>query len=129
MRQRYVLRRRLVRVQPIRMRVVDAEEFEPPRPEFTQKLQHLLRCNLIVPDGISRAILCGECPRDQFVLPRQNSATLLMRLAAGVLQELRIDFAATSDEWAHSKIIMTGWRVVGYSYKATCRARQVPVNE
>ena len=69
-RQRYVLGRRLVRVEPIRMRVVDAEEFEPPLAEFAHKLHHLLGRNLIVPDRISRAILRGECPRDQFVLPR-----------------------------------------------------------
>jgi hypothetical protein len=97
----------------MRMRVVDAEEFEPPLAEFAHKLHHLLGRNLIVPDRISRAILRGECARNQLVLPGENSAALLMRLAAGLLQELRVDFATTSDEWAHSKTIMTGSRIVG----------------
>jgi hypothetical protein len=122
-RQRYVLGRRLVRVQPMRMRVVDAEEFEPPPAEFAHKPHHVLGRNLIVPDRISRSILRGECPRDQFVLPRQNSAALLMRLTTGVLQELRVYFATTSNEWTHSKIIMTGQRIVGIPFDGHRRIR------
>jgi hypothetical protein len=55
--ERDVFRRRLVRVQPIRMRVVDSEDFEPPLAEFPHQAHDLLRRNLVIPDRISRNVL------------------------------------------------------------------------
>jgi len=84
------------------MRVVDAEEFEPPLAEFTHQTHKLLGRNHVIPDRISRDVLRRERLGDQAVLPRQNSAAFPMRLAAGMLQELPVDFAATSDGALHS---------------------------
>jgi len=100
--QRDVFGRRLVGVQPVRMRVVDAEEFEPPLTEFPHQAHDLLGRNLVIPDWISRDVFCGERLRDESVLPRQNAAAFAMRLAAGVLQELPVYFAAASDGSLHS---------------------------
>jgi hypothetical protein len=55
--ERDVFRRRLVRVQPIRMRVADSEDFEPPLAEFPHQAHDLLRRNLVIPDRISRNAL------------------------------------------------------------------------
>jgi hypothetical protein len=50
--------------QPMRMRVVDAEEFEPPLAEFPHQTRDLLGRNLVIPDGISRDVLRWERLRD-----------------------------------------------------------------
>jgi hypothetical protein len=62
--KRDVFGRRLVRVQPIRMRVVDAEEFEPPLAEFPHQAHELLGRNFVIPDWISRDVLRRERLRD-----------------------------------------------------------------
>ena len=99
--ERDVFGRRLVRVQPVRMRVVDAEEFEPTLAEFPHQAHDLLGCDQVIPDRINRDVLRGERPRYYVVLPRQNSTAFSMRLAAGMLQELPKHFAATSDGSLH----------------------------
>jgi hypothetical protein len=81
--------------------MVDAEEFEPPLAEFPHQAHYLPGRNLVVPDRISREVLRRECLRDESVLPRQNSAAFPMRLAARMLQELSVYFAATSDGSLH----------------------------
>src|SRR5271168_527966 len=58
--------------------------------------------HLVIPGWIGRDVLRRERLRDSSVLPRQNSAAFPMRLAAGVLQELPVYFAATSDGALHS---------------------------
>src|SRR5579863_10309876 len=100
--QRDVFGRRLVHVHPVRMRVVDAEEFEPSLAEFTHQARDLLGRYHVIPDRISRDVLRRERPRDYVVLPRQKSAAFSMRLAAGMLQQLPKNFAATSDGALHS---------------------------
>jgi hypothetical protein len=77
------------------MRVVDGEEFEPPLAEFPHQAHDLLGRNHVIPGRISRDVLRRERLRDYVVLPRENPATLSMRLAAGMLQELPKHFAAT----------------------------------
>jgi hypothetical protein len=69
------------------MRVVDAEEFEPPLAEFTHQAHDLLGRNHVIPNRISRDVLRRERPRDYVVLPRQNPAALSMRLAAVAYKE------------------------------------------
>jgi len=59
-----VFGRRLVHVQPMRMRVVDAEEFEPPFAEFPHQARDLLGRDFVIPDGISREVLRRERLRD-----------------------------------------------------------------
>ena len=82
--------------------MVDAEEFEPPLAELPHQAHDLLGRNLVIPDRISRDVLRRERLRDYAVLSRQNSAAFSMRLAAGMLQELPENFAATSDGSLHS---------------------------
>jgi len=106
--ERDVPGRRLVHVQPVRMRVVDAEEFEPTLVEFPHQAHHLLVPNQVTPDRISRDVLHRERPRDYVVPPRQNSAAFSMRLAAGMLQELPKHFAATSDGLLHFRESIRG---------------------
>ena len=62
--QRDVFGRRLVRVQPMRMRVVNAEEFEPPLAEFLHQAHDLRGRNLVIPDWVSRDVLRGKRLRD-----------------------------------------------------------------
>jgi len=93
--QRDVFGRRLVHVQPVRMRVVDAEEFESPLAQFPHQAHDLPVRNLIIPHRISRNVFRRERPRDYAVLPRQNSTAFSMRLAAGMFKELPVHFAAT----------------------------------
>ncbi len=104
--QRDVRGRRFVRLHPIGMRVVDAEEFEPPPAEFSRQTRDFPGCDLVIPDGIRRDVARGERLRDQSVLPRQNSAAFPIRLAAGMLQELAVYFATTSDDPLHSGSIL-----------------------
>jgi hypothetical protein len=99
--QRDIFGRRLIRVQPMRMRVVDAEEFEPPLAEFPYQAHDLLGRNHVIPDRINRNVLRRERLCDYSVPPRQKSAALAMRLAAGMLQELPEHFATTSDGSVH----------------------------
>jgi hypothetical protein len=101
MRQRDVLGRGFVRVQPMRMRVINAEEFESPLAEFLHQAHDFFGCNLVIPDWISRDVLCRERLRDYPIPPRQNSAALQMRMASSMLQQLPIYFAATSDGSFH----------------------------
>jgi hypothetical protein len=84
------------------MRVVDSEEFEPPLTKLLHQAHDFFRCNLVVPDRISRNVLRRERLRDESVLPGQNSAAFSMRLAAGMRQELPVYFAATSDGSLHA---------------------------
>ena len=87
------------------MRVVNAEEFETPLAEFSHQTRDLVWGNHVIPNRVGRDILRRECPRDDAVLTCQNSAAFSMRLPAGVLQELAVYFAATSDRSVHSIII------------------------
>src|SRR5438045_8121141 len=99
--ERDVPGRRLVHVQPARMRVVDAEEFEPALAKFPHQAHHLLGPNQIIPDRISRDVFRRERSSDYVELPRDNSAAFSMRMAAGMLQELPKYFPATSDSSLH----------------------------
>jgi hypothetical protein len=83
------------------MRVINAEEFEPPLSEFLHQARDLLGCNFVIPDWIRRNVFRRERLRDESVLPRQNSAAFPMWPAAGMLQELPEYFAATSDGSLH----------------------------
>jgi len=83
--QRDVFGRWLVRVQPVRMRVVDAEEFETPLAEFSDQPRQLPGRNYVIPDRISGDVLRRESPGDYIVLARQNAAAFSMRLAASML--------------------------------------------
>ena len=85
--------------------MVDAEEFEPTPAEFPHQAHELLERNLVIPDRISRDVLRRKRLRDYVALPRQNSAAFSMRLAAGMLQELPVYFAAASDGSLHSASI------------------------
>src|SRR5690242_10014146 len=133
--QRDVFGRRLVRVQPIRMRVIDAEEFKPSLAEFHHQAHNLLGRNLVIPDRISRDVVRRERLRDESVLPRQNSAALPMRLPAGMLQELPVHSAAASHGALHSESIYRSGsvnrvteaeRLLDVSpYKPTCRTSAV----
>jgi hypothetical protein len=100
--QRDVFGRWLVRVQPMRVRVVDAQEFETALAEFHHQSRELLGRNQVIPNRISRDVLRGESPGDYVVLACQNSAAFTMRLAAGMGKELAKHFAATLDGAFHS---------------------------
>ena len=100
--QRDVFGRRLVRVQPVRMRVVDAKKFEPTLAEFPQQTRNLLGRNYVISDRIRRDVLGRKRLRDYVVLPRQNSATVPMRLAARMRQKLPKHFPPASDSSLHS---------------------------
>ena len=99
--QRDVCGRRLVRVHPVRMRVVDAEKFEPALVEFRHQARDLSGGDRVIPDRIRRVVLRRERPRDYVVPPRENSAAFSMRLATGMLQKLPKHFAATADGLLH----------------------------
>jgi hypothetical protein len=62
--QRDVFGRRLVGVQPMWVRVVDAEEFEPPLAEFRHQARDLLGGNFVISDWVSRDVLRRERLRD-----------------------------------------------------------------
>ena len=81
--------------------MINAEELEPPFAELRHQAHDLPGCNLVIPDWISRDVLRRERLRDYSVLPRQNSAAFPVWLAAGMLQELPVYFAATSDGSLH----------------------------
>ena len=95
--ERDVFRRRLVHVQPIRMRVVGAKESKPALAEFCHYTRDLFGRNFVIADRISGDVLRRERLRYQSVPSRQNSAAFLMRLATGMRQELAVHFAATLD--------------------------------
>src|SRR6202042_293792 len=97
-----------VGVHPMRMRVVDAEEFEPPAAKFRRQPREFLWRNFVIPDWIRGGVLCRERLRDNPALPCQNSAAFPMGLAAGVLQQLPVHFAAASHGWLHCAIIYRG---------------------
>ena len=81
--------------------MINADEFEPPLVEFSHQSHDLLGCNLVIPDWINGRVLRRERLRDEPFLPRQNSTAFQMRLGAGMLQELPVYFAATSDGSRH----------------------------
>jgi len=81
--------------------MINAEEFEPPLAEFLHEARDLPGCNFVIPDWIRRDVFSRERLRDEPVLPRQNSAAFPMWLAAGMLQELPVYFAATTDALLH----------------------------
>gem|GEM_PF-3442347 len=96
-----VFLRRLVRIKPVRMGVVDPEEFEPTLATFRHQTHDLCVRNRVIPDRINRDVLGRKHPRDYVVLARQNTTAFSMRLAAGMLQEVAEYFAATSDGSFH----------------------------
>ena len=116
--QRNIFERGLVGVHPMRMRVINAEELEPPLAEFRHEARDLRACNLVVPDRISCDVPRRECLRDDAVLPRQNSAAFSMGLVAGMLQELSVDFAATLDGALHFGSIKVPWCSIKTRYPA-----------
>lgn len=65
-----VFLRRLVHVEPVRMGVVDPEEFEPALSTFPQQTHDLRVRNRVIPDRINRDVFGGERPRDYVVLAR-----------------------------------------------------------
>ena len=89
----------------MRMRVINAEEFEAAPTEFFHQSQEFLVCNLVIPDWINGCVRRRERLSDEPVLPRQNSTTFPMRLAAGVPQELPVYFAAASNDSRHCESI------------------------
>ena len=103
--QRDVFGRRFVDVEPMRMRVVDAEKFEATFAELLHQAKDLLGLNFVVPDRISRHVLRRESPRDQSSLARKDSAAFAVRLTASMLQELAVDFASTLDGGDHAESI------------------------
>lgn len=82
--------------------MVDAEELETPLAELPHQARNLFGRNHVIPHRISRGVLSRECLRDESALPGQNSAAFAMRLAAGLLEELPVHFAATLDGSLHS---------------------------
>ena len=99
--QRNIFGRRLVCVHPMGMRVINPQEFESPLAQFLHQVCHLLGSNFVIPDRISRDVFRRESLRNDPVVPRKNSAAFPMRLASGMLEELPIYFAATSDGTLH----------------------------
>src|SRR5579863_7677232 len=95
----------LVRVHPMRMRVVEAEEVETALAEFLFQSRDILRRDHIIPDRIGGDIFRGERARDDVVLARENSAAFAMGVTAGVRQYLPEDFAATLDGANHVGIL------------------------
>src|SRR5262249_15028723 len=57
---RDVFRRRLVGIQPIRIRVADSEAFEPLLAEFPHQAHDLLRRNLVFLTGSAATFLAGN---------------------------------------------------------------------
>ena len=102
-----VFGRWLVRVQPVGMRVVYAEEFEPPFAQFSYQAHDFLVRDRVIPGRIGRDVVRRERLRDYAVLPRQNSTAFPMRLATGMFQELPVHFAATSDGSLHFREYIT----------------------
>ncbi len=84
--------------------MINAEEFEPPLSEFLHQARDLPGCNFVIPDWIRRDVFRRERLRDESVMPRQNSAAFPMWLAAGMLQELPVYFAATTDGSVHFRV-------------------------
>src|SRR5262249_53752875 len=105
--QRNIFGRGLVYVHPVRMRVIYAKVLEPPLAEFLHQRRELLGCNLVIPDWISRDVLRRERLRDDPTLPRKNSAAFAMRLISGMLQQLPVYFATTSDSPLHFREYIT----------------------
>lgn len=81
--------------------MINAVEFEPPLAKFLHQACDLPGCDLVISDWISRDVHRRERLRDDPILPRKNSAALPMRLVLGMLEELSVDFAATSDGPRH----------------------------
>src|ERR1700749_2909568 len=106
-RQRDVLRRWLVHVEPVRMRVVKTKEFEMPLAKLIHQATEVLGCNQIIPDRIGRDVFRRKRSRDYIVLPRQNPATFPVRLKPGMLQDLPKHFPATLDDRVHVGIVST----------------------
>ena len=76
-------------------------EFESSLAEFRHQACDFPGCNLVIPDGIGRDVPRRERLRDDSILPRQNSAAFPMGLVSGMLQELSVYFAATTDGGRH----------------------------
>jgi hypothetical protein len=100
--ERDVFGRRLVRVHPVWMRMVDSEEFEATLAELLHEADDLLRRNFVIPGRIDGDVFRREGLRDYAVLARQNSAAFLMRIAPGVFEELPKYFAAALHDRVHS---------------------------
>jgi hypothetical protein len=58
--QRGVFGRRLILVQPMRMRVVNAEEFELPVAEFPRHMHDLIGRNFVIPTGSAATFFAGN---------------------------------------------------------------------
>ena len=103
--QRDIFGRWFVRVHPVRMRVVKAEEGETALAAFVSQSRDVPGRDHVVPYRIGGDVPCGERARDHIVLAGQNSAAFPMRLTAGVRQHLPEHFAATLDGANHVEIL------------------------
>jgi hypothetical protein len=74
----------------------------PPLAEFPHHTHDLLGRNFVIPHRISCNVLRRERLRDYAVLPGQNPAVFLMRLASGMFQELPKHFAPTLHHSLHA---------------------------
>ena len=95
----------LVGVHPMRMRVVEAEEFETALAEFYFQPRDILRRDHVIPDRIGGDIFRGERACDDVVLACEEAAAFAMRLTAGVRQNLSKHFATTLDGGTHIEIL------------------------
>ena len=104
--QRDVFGRWLVEIHPMWMRVVDAEKLEAALAEFDHEAREILRRDQIIPNWVGGDVFCGECTRDDIFLSSQEAAAFMMRLEAGMFQDLPEHFTAASNGWGHSEECM-----------------------
>jgi hypothetical protein len=85
--ERDICGRRFVGLHPVRMGVVDAEEFETPLAEFAHQAHDFPGCDLVIPHGISRHVFRRESLGDHAVLPSEDPTAFPVRLTAGMREE------------------------------------------